>query len=83
MAALRLALRAAGGRLIEGCAVEALEREGGRVVGLRTGAGAVRAATTITLGRHVDLLGPDDVVDAAAARRDGERHRLALERADR
>jgi glycine oxidase len=47
MAALRLALRAAGGRLIEGCAVEALEREGGRVVGLRTGAGAVRAATTI------------------------------------
>lgn len=47
MAALRRALRAAGGRLVEECPVEALERAGGRVVGLRTAAGVLRAGTVV------------------------------------
>ncbi|ACL62255.1 glycine oxidase ThiO [Methylobacterium nodulans] len=47
MTALRRALRAAGGRLVEDCAVEALDRAGGRVVGVRTAAGAVRAGTIV------------------------------------
>ncbi|WP_128561032.1 glycine oxidase ThiO [Methylobacterium crusticola] len=47
MAALRAALRAAGGRLIEACPVAALDREGGRVVGVRTARGPVRAGTVV------------------------------------
>ncbi|MGY2050493.1 glycine oxidase ThiO [Methylobacterium sp. JK268] len=47
MAALRRALRAAGGRLVEDCPVEGLERAGGRVVGVATPAGILRAGTTI------------------------------------
>ncbi|MFE1602770.1 glycine oxidase ThiO [Methylobacterium sp. ID0610] len=47
MAALRLALRAAGGRLVEDCPVEALDRAGGRVVGVRTAAGLARADTVV------------------------------------
>ncbi|TGE00771.1 glycine oxidase ThiO [Methylobacterium nonmethylotrophicum] len=47
MAALRLAFRAAGGRLIEETAVTALTREGGRVAGVETAAGALRAGTVV------------------------------------
>lgn len=47
MAALRLAFRAAGGRLIEETAVTALTREAGRVTGIETTAGTVRAGTVV------------------------------------
>ncbi|AWN48890.1 glycine oxidase ThiO [Methylobacterium terrae] len=47
MAALRQAVRAAGGRLVEGCTVTALAREGGRVTGIETTSGALRAGTVV------------------------------------
>jgi glycine oxidase len=47
MAALRRALRAAGGRLVESCTVAALTREGGRVTGVETSSGALRAGTVV------------------------------------
>ncbi len=47
MAALRRALRAAGGRLVEETTVTALTREGGRITGIETSAGALRAGTTV------------------------------------
>jgi glycine oxidase len=47
MAALRGAFRAAGGVLIEDCAVEALETAGGRVGGVRTARRITRAGTVI------------------------------------
>ncbi|KMO14957.1 glycine oxidase ThiO [Methylobacterium platani] len=47
MAALRAAFRGAGGRLVEGCTVTALAREGGRVAGIETTSGALRAGTVV------------------------------------
>lgn len=47
VAALARAFAAAGGRLVEGCAVEAIETEGGRVAGVRTTAGVCRAGTVV------------------------------------
>ncbi len=46
MAALRQAFRRAGGRLIEETAVTALAREAGRVTGIETKAGSLRAGTS-------------------------------------
>ncbi len=61
------------------------EQAAGGEIGVEAGLldGGADDEAAVALGRHVDLLGPDDVVDAAAARGDGERHRLPLERADR
>jgi glycine oxidase len=47
MAALRAAYIAAGGRLIEQCAVAGVDLEGGRVAGLVTAAGSCRASTVV------------------------------------
>ncbi|ACA21016.1 glycine oxidase ThiO [Methylobacterium sp. 4-46] len=47
VAALRRALRGAGGRLVEGCPVLSLEREGGRVTGVITAGGSLRAGTVV------------------------------------
>ena len=47
MTALRGAFLASGGRLIEHCAVEALDLAGGRVCGVETAAGRCRAATVV------------------------------------
>jgi glycine oxidase len=47
MTALRGAFLASGGRLIEHCAVEALDLAGGRVCGVETVAGRCRAATVV------------------------------------
>ncbi|MET7246142.1 glycine oxidase ThiO [Methylobacterium sp. EM32] len=47
MTALRRALRAAGGRLVEETAVTALIREGGRVTGVETSAGSLTAGTVV------------------------------------
>lgn len=47
MAALREAYIAAGGRLVEHCAVTAVDLEGGRVAGLVTSRGGCRASTVV------------------------------------
>ena len=47
MAALRTAYLAAGGRLIEHCAVGGVDLEGGRVAGVITAAGRCRASTVV------------------------------------
>ena len=47
MAALRQAFTAAGGALVERCAVEGVDLAGGRVAGLRTAEGRLRAATVV------------------------------------
>jgi glycine oxidase len=47
MTALRRAVQASGGHLFEHCAVEALDRNGGRVCGVVTAAGRCRAATVV------------------------------------
>ena len=47
MMALRGAFLSSGGRLIEHCAVEALDLAGGRVCGVETAAGRCRAATVV------------------------------------
>jgi glycine oxidase len=47
MAALRLAFKAAGGFLVEHCAVAALDLAGGRVAGLVTAAGPCKAKTVV------------------------------------
>ena len=47
MAALRRAFEAASGTLVEQCAVEALDLSGGRVLGVQTGAGPLRAGVVI------------------------------------
>jgi len=64
MAALRAAYLAAGGRLIEHCAVTGVDLEGGRVAGLVTAAGGCRAASVVlTAGAWTaDVLPPGVVV---------------------
>jgi len=47
MAALRAAFAAAGGRLIEHCAVTGVDLEGGRAAGIVTAAGGCRARTVV------------------------------------
>ncbi|WP_204165483.1 glycine oxidase ThiO [Methylobacterium sp. 17Sr1-1] len=47
MAALRRAFRAVGGRLVEETTVTAFAREGGRVTGVETSAGSLRAGTVV------------------------------------
>jgi glycine oxidase len=47
MTALRRAVQASGGHLFEHCAVETLDRSGGRVCGVVTTAGRCRAATVV------------------------------------
>ncbi len=47
IAALRRAFRTSGGRLVEETTVTALLREGGRVTGVETSAGTVRAGTVV------------------------------------
>jgi len=57
MAALVAAFKAAGGRLIEHCAVEALDLAAGRVAGAVTAAGACRAgAVVLAAGAWTDLV---------------------------
>jgi glycine oxidase len=64
MAALRAAYIAAGGRLLEHCAVTAVDLEGGRVAGLATANGGCRARTVVlTAGAWTgDLLPPGLIV---------------------
>ncbi|MDQ2095203.1 NAD(P)/FAD-dependent oxidoreductase [Rhodalgimonas zhirmunskyi] len=45
--AARVMLAASGARVISGCAVEAVEHEGGRVTGLRLAAGRIEADTVV------------------------------------
>jgi glycine oxidase len=61
MAALSAAFKAAGGRLVEGRAVEALDVAAGRVAGVVTAAGACRAGTVVlATGAWTDLV-PDGI----------------------
>ena len=62
MAALRAAYLAAGGRLIEHCAVAGVDLEGGRVAGLVTAAGGCRASTVVlTAGAWTGNILPNGV----------------------
>jgi glycine oxidase len=63
MAALRAAFQAAGGRLVEHCAVAGLDLAGGRVCGIVTASGRCRApAVVLAAGAWTSDVLPDGIV---------------------